>query len=312
MADWASLGPAVELTIFRDHVIDPDELVRRLANFEIITVMRERTLFPREVLERLPNLRLLVTSGPVNDAIDIDAARELGIVVSGTVGKNGIPSTVELAWGLILAVARSLTREDALVRAGGWQLGLGTVLHGKTLGIVGLGNVGARMIPIAKAFGMNVTAWSRNLSAERAEELGVQALSREEFFSTADVVTVHLKLSPRSVRYIGRAELSLMQPTAFLVNTSRGSVVDEEALIEALERDTIAGAGLDIYATEPLPGSHRFRSLFNVVLSPHKGYVTYETYEDYFRGYVENIDAFLRGNPIRMLTAGANLMSGVL
>jgi len=264
MADWASLGPAVELTIFRDYVTDPDELVRRLANFEIITVMRERTLFPREVLERLPNLRLLVTSGPVNDAIDIDAARDLGIVVSGTVGKNGIPSTVELAWGLILAVARSLTREDALVRAGGWQLGLGTVLHGKTLGIVGLGNVGARMIPIAKAFGMNVTAWSRNLSAERAEELGVQALSREEFFSTADVVTVHLKLSPRSVRYIGRAELSLMQPTAFLVNTSRGSVVDEEALIEALERDTIAGAGLDVYATEPLPGNQLRPTIFTI------------------------------------------------
>ena len=312
MADWASLGEAVELTTFRDHVTDPEELVRRIEPFEIVTAMRERTPFPLEVLERLPNLRLLVTSGPVNDVIDIDAARDLGIVVSGTVGRNGIPSTIELTWGLILAVARSLNREDALVRAGGWQLGLGTVLSGKTLGIVGLGNLGTRMIPVAKAFGMNVTAWSRNLSAERAEEFGAQLLSREEFFSTADVVTVHLKASPRSARYIGRAELGLMQPTAFLVNTSRGSLVDEEALIEALERDTIAGAGLDVFATEPLPASHRFRSLNNVVLSPHKGYVTHETYEDYFRGYVENIDAFLRGSPIRVLTAGANLMSGVL
>jgi phosphoglycerate dehydrogenase-like enzyme len=312
MADWSSLGESVEITVFRDHVSDPDALVRRLESFDIITAMRERTPFPRTVLERLPNLRLLVTSGPVNAAIDIDAARELGIIVSGTVGRNGIPGTIELTWALILASARSLVREDALVRAGGWQRGVGTVLSGRTLGIVGLGNLGSRMIPVARAFGMEVTAWSKNLSKERAAELNVMALDREEFFRTADVVSVHLKFSPRSAGYIGRDELSLMKPSAFLVNTSRGPLVDEEALIEALESCSIAGAGLDVYNVEPLPLEHRLRSLPNVVLSPHMGYVTQQTYRDYFGGYVESIGSYLRGSPIRVLTEGADLMSQVL
>jgi len=312
MADWAALGDAVELTAFRDHVSDPDELVRRLYPFDIIAVMRERTSFPRSVLERLPNLRLLVTSGPVNAAIDIDAARDLGIVVSGTVGRNGIPGTVELTWALILAAARSLHREDALVRAGGWQHGVGTVLHGRTLGILGLGNIGPRMIPVAQAFGMKVIAWSRNLSAERAAELGVEAVSREEFFSTADVVTVHLKLSARSVGYVGREELGLMKPTAIVVNTSRGPLIDEDALVEALTSGGIAAAGLDVYEVEPLPPNHRLRSIPNLVLSPHMGYVNQQTYEDYFRGYVEDIAAYLQGSPIRVLTDGADLMAQVL
>jgi phosphoglycerate dehydrogenase-like enzyme len=312
MADWSSLGESVEITVFRDHVSDPDALVRRLESFDIITAMRERTPFPRAVLERLPNLRLLVTSGPVNAAIDIDAARELGLIVSGTVGRNGIPGTIELTWALILASARSLVREDALVRAGGWQRGVGTVLSGRTLGIVGLGNLGSRMIPVARAFGMEVTAWSKNLSKERAAELNVMALDREEFFRTADVVSVHLKFSPQSAGYIGRDELSLMKPSAFLVNTSRGPLVDEEALIEALESGSIAGAGLDVYNVEPLPLDHRLRSLPNVVLSPHMGYVTEQTYRDYFGGYVESIGSYLCGNPIRVLTEGADLMSQVL
>jgi len=312
MADWSSLGESVEVTVFRDHVSDPDALVRRLEHFDIITAMRERTPFPRAVLERLPKLRLLVTSGPVNAAIDIDAARELGIVVSGTVGRNGIPGTVELTWALILASARSLVREDALVRAGGWQRGVGTVLSGRTLGIVGLGNLGSRMIPVARAFGMEVTAWSRNLSKERAAELNVTALDHDPFFRTADVVTVHLKYSARSIGYIGRNELSLMKPTAFLVNTSRGPLVDEDALIEALENGSIAGAGLDVFNVEPLPAKHRLRSLPNVVLSPHMGYVTQQTYRDYFGGYVEGIASYLQGSPIRVLTEGADLMSQVL
>lgn len=312
MADWSSLGESVEVTVFRDHLSDPEALIRRLEPFDIITAMRERTPFPRTILERLPNLRLLVTSGPVNAAIDIDAARELGIVVSGTVGRNGIPGTVELTWALILASARSLVREDALVRAGGWQHGVGTVLSGRTLGIVGLGNLGSRMIPVAQAFGMEVTAWSRNLSKERAAELNVTALDHDQFFKSADVVSVHLKLSPRSAGYIGRDELRLMKRTAFLVNTSRGQLVDEDALIEALESGAIAGAGLDVYNVEPLPAEHRLRSLPNVVLSPHMGYVTQQTYRDYFGGYVEAIGSYLRGAPIRVLTAGADLMSQVL
>lgn len=312
MADWSLLGDAVDISIFRDNLLDPDALIRRLERFEIIAAMRERTPFPREILERLPNLKLLVTSGPVNAAIDIDAARELGIVVSGTVGRNGIPGTIELTWALILASARSIVREDAFVRAGGWQRGVGTVLSGRTLGIAGLGNLGSRMIPVAKAFGMEVTAWSRNLSKERADELGVTALDRDSFFKSADVVSVHLKYTPRSAGYIGRQELALMKPTAFLVNTSRGPLVDEAALIEALETGMIAGAGLDVFAIEPLPLEHRFRSLPNVVLSPHMGYVNQQTYSDYFGGYVEAIDAYLKGAPIRVLTDGADLMSQVL
>lgn len=312
MADWASVEDRVDITVFRDHVSDHDELVGRLDTFDIIAVMRERTPFPRALLERLPNLRLIVTSGPVNAAIDVDAARDLGIVVCGTVGRNGIPGTVELTWALILAAARSIHREDASVRAGGWQLGMGTVLKGKTLGIVGLGNIGSRMIPIAEAFGMNVTAWSRNLAGERAAELGAQALEREEFFATADVVTVHLKLSPRSVGYIGPEELALMKSSAFLVNTSRGPLVDEDALIDALSQGRIAGAGLDVYSVEPLPLNHRLRTLPNVVLSPHMGYATRETYADYFGGMVEDIDCYLRGEPIRVLTAGADLTGQVL
>jgi phosphoglycerate dehydrogenase-like enzyme len=312
MADWTSLGDAVEISVFRDNLSDPEAIVRRLERFDIVTAMRERTPFPREILQRLPNLRLLVTSGPVNAAIDIDAARELGIVVSGTVGRNGIPGTIELTWALILASARSIVREDAFVRAGGWQRGVGTVLSGRTLGIVGLGNLGSRMIPIAKAFGMEVTAWSRNLAPERAAEFGVTALDHDAFFQTADIVSVHLKYTPSSAGYIGRDEFELMKPSAYLVNTSRGPLVDEGALIEALERGSIAGAGLDVFTVEPLPLDHRLRSLPNVVLSPHMGYVNQQTYRDYFGGYVEAIAAYLEGKPIRVLTEGADLMSQIL
>lgn len=312
MADWHSLGDAVSLTVFRDHESDSDALVRRLEPFDIITAMRERTPFPRAVLERLPNLRLLVTAGPVNAAIDIDAAKELGIIVSGTVGKMGIPSTIELAWGLILAVARGITREDAHVRSGGWQRGVGTVLRGQTLGIVGLGNIGPRMIPIAQAFGMDVIAWSRNLSPDRAAELGIRAVDHDTFFRTADVISLHLKYSERSAGYVSAPEFGLMKPTAILVNTSRGPLVDEAALVNALESGSIAGAGLDVYNVEPLPINHRLRSLSNAVLSPHQGYVTDQSYRDFFRCYVENIAAYLDGQPIRVLTEGENLMSGVL
>lgn len=312
MADWTSLGQAVQITVFRDNLSDPDAVIQRLERFDIIAAMRERTPFPRLILEQLPNLKLLVTSGPVNAAIDIDAARELGIIVSGTVGRNGIPGTIELTWALILAAARSIVREDAFVRAGGWQRGVGTVLSGRTLGIAGLGNLGTRMIPVAKAFGMEVTAWSRNLTKERASEFGVTALDHDEFFQTADVITVHLKYTPRSAGYIGRHELKLMKPNAYLINTSRGPLVDEAALIEALDSGLIAGAGLDVFEVEPLPLEHRLRSHPKVVLSPHMGYVNQQTYRDYFGGYVEAIAAYLKGEPIRILTAGADLMSQVL
>jgi phosphoglycerate dehydrogenase-like enzyme len=301
MADWSRLTGSVDITIFRDHLSDGDALVQRLQPFEMIAAMRERTPFPREILERLPNLRLLVTSGLFNAAIDMEAARDRGIVVSGTASRHGLASTIELTWALILACTRSLIREDALVRAGGWQSGLGTILHGRTLGIVGLGNLGSRMIPVAQAFGMNVVAWSRNLTPARAGELGVTALDHDAFFASADIITVHLKYTAASAGYIGKTQFDLMQPHTILINTSRGPVVDEAALIDALDRGTIAGAGLDVYDIEPLPLDHRLRSIPNAVLSPHMGYVTEQAYRDYFGGYVEAIEAYLAGSPTRVL-----------
>ena len=301
VADWSVLGADVNVTVFHDHVTDPDQLVGRLDSFEAVVAMRERTPFPRSVLERLPHLRLLVTAGMANAVIDVVAARELGIVVSGTQGGAGSVATTELTWGLILAVVRSLPQEDAAVRHGAWQVGLGSVLRGKTLGILGLGNFGARMVPVARAFGMEVVAWSRNLTQERADEVGVRRLGREEFFASSDVVTIHLKLSDRSIGYVGREELRLMKSTAFLVNTSRGPVVSEAALIEALEQRWIAGAALDVFDIEPLPSDHPLRHLPATVLSPHIGYVTRESYRDFFRCFVEDISAFRAGTPVRVI-----------
>jgi phosphoglycerate dehydrogenase-like enzyme len=267
--------------------------------------MRERTPFGRSVLERLPSLRLLMTAGSANAAIDVTAARELGIVVSGTTGRSGGVATTELTWALILSLVRSVPHHDAAVRHGGWQVGLGPVLRGKTLGILGLGNLGPLMLPVARALGMEVVAWSRNLTDQRAHEVGVVRLDRADFFATSDVVTVHLKLGTRSVGYVGRPELRLMKPTAYLVNTSRGPVVDEAALVEALREGWIAGAALDVFDVEPLPLDHPLRSLPNTVLSPHMGYVARESYGEYFASFVEDVRAFLAGTPLRVLDGDA-------
>jgi len=301
MADWSALGDDVEVVFFHDHATAPAQLVARLQGFDAAVAMRERSGFPRAVLERLPGLRLLVTTGMVNAAIDLAAAAELGITVSGTEAPGGASATVELTWALIFALARGIPAEDAGIRAGAWQTGIGQVLHGKTLGIVGLGNLGSRMPPVARALGMRVVAWSQNLTAARAADVGVEHVGREELFSTSDVVTVHLKLSDRSRGYIGRADLRRMKPTALLVNTSRGPVVDEAALVEALEERWIGGAALDVFDTEPLPADHPLRRLPRTVVTPHIGYVSVESYRGYYGHAVDDIAAFRTGSPVRVL-----------
>jgi phosphoglycerate dehydrogenase-like enzyme len=298
-ADWSGLPEPVEVVEFADHVSDEDALVARLAPFDVVIAMRERTPFPRSVLERLPNLRLIVTTGAKNAAIDIRAAAERGTVVCGTGAHT--PGTAELTWALVLAVARHLPEEDRSVRAGGWQQSIGTDLAGNTLGVIGLGRLGDQVARIGQAFGMDVVAWSQNLTDERAREVGVRRVEKDELLETADVVTLHVQLSPRTTGLIGREELARMKPNAILVNTSRGPIVDETALIQALREGTIQGAGLDVFNEEPLPRHHPLRELRRAVLTPHLGYVTEKTYEVFYRDAVEDVAAWLAGSPIRVI-----------
>ena len=299
-ADWDSL-PECEVQVFREHIAETATLIAALQGFDVIVAMRERTAFTAERLAALPRLRLLVTTGMANASIDMEAARRNGVTVCGTSGNSR--ATSELAWGLILSLARSIPAEDARVRAGGWQRTVGVELQGRTLGLVGLGNQGGAMVPVAKAFGMAVIAWSQNLNTERAAEAGVEAVSKEALFRRADFVSVHYKLSPRSVGLVGAAEIALMQPTAFLVNTSRGPIVDKQALLEALQAGRIAGAGLDVYDTEPLPADDPFRSAPRTVLTPHLGYVSDRAYRAMYPHAVEDIAGFLRGEPVRVIAA---------
>ena len=299
MADWDSLRPAVILQAFHDTLANEDAVFERLRDFEIVVAMRERTRFPRSLLERLSKLQLLITTGMRNASIDVKAAIERGIVVSGT-GMLPYP-TMELCWGLILALARNIVREDAGIRKGDWQTTLGTGLSGKVLGVVGLGNLGSQVARIGKAFHMDVIAWSPNLTTERASALGVHRVEKDELFRRADFVTIHLVLAPRTRGLVGPGELAAMKPTSYLVNTSRGPIVDESALIAALENRRIAGAALDVYNHEPLPTNHALRRLENVVLTPHLGYVTAENYREAYGQAVENVRSFLAGSPIRVL-----------
>jgi phosphoglycerate dehydrogenase-like enzyme len=299
-ADWSRLPRAVEVVEFSDHVDDLATLVRRLSPFDVIVAMRERTPFPRGLLERLPNLKLLITTGAANKSIDVAAAAEHGITVCGT-GAHP-PGTAELTWALILAVARHIPQEDASVRAGGWQQTVGLDLAGSTLGVIGLGRLGSRVARIGQAFEMDVVAWSANLTDERAAEVGVRRMSKEGLLSTSDVVTIHLQLSDRTRGLIGRGELSRMKPNSILVNTSRGPIVDEHALIEALRGGAIHGAGLDVFDQEPLPRHHPLREMRRGVLTPHLGYVTEKTYEVFYRDAVDDVAAWLAGEPIRVIT----------
>jgi phosphoglycerate dehydrogenase-like enzyme len=303
-ADWSVLDGRVELTSFTDHVDDEDELVARLEPFEIVVAMRERTPFPRSVIERLPKLELLVTTGPFNAAIDIQAAAERGVVMSGT---GGVPfNTSELTWALILACARHIPTEDRNIKSGGWMTTVGTDLYGHTLGLLGAGRLGGAVARVGAAFGMELIAWSQNLTQERAAEIGATRVERDELFARSDILTIHLVLSDRTRGLVGARELELMKPSAILVNTSRGPIVDELALADALRRRRIRGAGVDAYSVEPLPADHPFRSLDNIVCTPHIGYVSEDGYRVFFGDIVEDIAAFLDGAPVRTIEPAPN------
>ena len=299
--DWSRLPDDCEVHTVREHLGSDEELLAALAGAEIVVAMRERTAFTAARLGRMPDLRLLVTTGMGNAAIDIEAAARNGITVCGT---GGVASaTVEHSWALILAWARSIPTEDRNVRNGGWQATVGFDLAGRTLGLVGLGRLGSAMVPVAKAFGMEVLAWSQNLDPAAAAEAGARAVIKEELFRQADVVSVHYKLSERSAGLVGSEELGLMKRTALLVNTSRGPIVDTAALLNALWNHRIAGAALDVYDTEPLPPDDPLRQSPRTVLTPHLGYVTSNTYDAFYGDAVEDIAAFLAGDPVRVLAA---------
>lgn len=302
-ADWNSLNPH-QVSFFHAPLGGPDALVEALQPFEIIAVMRERTAFPAAVIERLPNLKLMMTTGARNASIDVKAAAARGITVCGTEGQNH--PTPELTWGLILALARKIPAADAAMRRGAWQedIAPGLGLRGRTLGLLGLGRLGGAVARIGAAFGMKLIAWSNNLTAERAQEFGATLVDKPTLFRSADVLTIHMVLGPRSRGLVGAADLALMKPSAYLVNTSRGPIVDESALIEALKAGRIAGAGVDVYGEEPLPAGHPLRGLGNTVLTPHLGYVTADTYEVFYPQTVDGIRAYLDGKPVRVIPPG--------
>jgi phosphoglycerate dehydrogenase-like enzyme len=298
LADWDSLKAKVE--VFHDHFPDVETVVARLAEFDVLVAMRERTRFPAEVLRRLGRLKLLVTTAMGNSAIDIPAATELGIVVCGT-DYPFFSSTSELTWALILAAVRSIPLEAQSVREGKWQMSVGRDLEGKTLGLLGLGSVGSRVAKVGQAFNMECIAWSQNLNAEKAAEHGVTPVSKKELFARSDVLSVHVVLSDRTRGLVGADELASMKPSSLLVNTSRGPIVDEGAMVSALQGRRIGGAALDVFDIEPLPDQHVLRTLDNVLITPHIGYVTQGNYKVFYEEAVEDIAAFVAGEPVRVL-----------
>ena len=300
MGDWTRLQSNHRITVFTKPFKNQDEVAKALAGFEIVSIMRERTPFPRALLERLPDLKLLVTTGGRNASVDVKAAAERGITVCGT--DAGGHATAELAFGLILSLARHLPTEFHNMREGRWQTTLGSDLRGKTLGLLGLGKLGGEVAKFGKAFGMPLIAWSQNLTPERAAEIGAQRVEKDELFRHADFISVHLVLSDRSRGLVGARELGLMKPTASIVNTSRGPIIDAGALAAALKEKRIAGAALDVYDTEPLPADHPLRSEPRAVLTPHIGYVTEESYRVFFDGVIAAIEGWLAGKPIRVIT----------
>lgn len=295
LANWSPLGGAVEITVFDRPLGDEGAVARALKGFAIVCIMRERTPFPVSLLERLPDLKLLVTSGRRNDAVDLAAAQRLGITVCGTSSPGH--ATAELAFALVLALARGLVREATSMRGGDWQVGLGRDLKGAVLGVIGLGRLGGQIARFGQAFGMEVVAWSENLTDARAAEVGVRRVEKDELLRRADFVTLHLRLSPRTRGLIGARALALMKPDACLINTARGPIVDEQALIDALVQGRIAGAALDVFDVEPLPADHRLRGVPNLLLTPHIGYVTRETYRVFYGEMVAIVRAFLDGRP---------------
>jgi phosphoglycerate dehydrogenase-like enzyme len=294
LADWSGVRRHAEITVFNDHVADPSAVVERLRPFDAVCVMRERTPLTREILQQLPNLKLIASTGPRNASIETQTAADLGIAVTAT-GYDSTP-TVEFTCSLILASMRGIDREAFSLRAGGWQTGLGSNLRGKNLGIVGLGNIGREVARIGLAFGMKVIAWSQNLTEEKASAAGATLVGKQTLFREADVVTVHLVLSSRTRGVVGAPELALMKPTARLINSSRGPIVDQAALIKALQARTIAGAAVDVFDTEPLPADHPFRTLDNLLATPHIGYVTEELYRTFYGDAAASIAAWLEAS----------------
>lgn len=306
-ADWSPLTGRIEVTSFDQSLARVTDAADTLAPFDVICLTRERMPIGDDLLARLPKLKLICVTGPYCRSLDVAAAIRRGIVVSHTELRGTYrKATCELTWGLILAVARSIPREHESMRRGGWQTSAGFTLAGRTLGLLGLGRQGRHMVPVAKAFGMDVIAWSANLASEAAAAVGVRHVSKEKLFSTADVLSVHLVLSDRSRGMVGVKEFATMKPTAILVNAARGAIVDEVALIDALLTRKIAGAGLDVYAQEPLPAEHPLRRMPNVVLTPHQGHNVQEFYQVAFTDVVENIGAYLAGAPIRLLDPERN------
>jgi phosphoglycerate dehydrogenase-like enzyme len=291
MADWSSVADRAEITVFTDHVADTEAVIDRLLPFDAICVMRERTPLPRDVIERLPRLKLIASTGSRNASIDVKAAEERGIRVTAT-GYRSTP-TIEMTWALILAGARQIVRESNSIRSGGWQTSVGRELDSRVLGVLGLGNVGGQVARIGQAFGMKTIAWSQNMTPAIAEAAGATLVTKDELFRQADVVTVHLILSRRTRGLIGAAELALMKTTAWLVNTSRGPIVEEGALVQALASRAIAGAALDVFDVEPLPANHPFRTLDNVLATPHIGYAAEDLYRTFYGDAAAAIDAWL-------------------
>jgi phosphoglycerate dehydrogenase-like enzyme len=318
--DWSALPDDAKITVYRE-AIPPDRLAGELAGCEIVVITQQRARFPREVLEKLPNLKLIVCNGRTSNVIDHEARIERGILLCGTAdtsqppaprpaagdpGAAGLPAPSELAWGLILAVAKRIGIEDRVIRAGGWQTGFPVPLAGKTLGLLGAGHLGGAMVPVAKAFGMDVVAWSQHLTAERCAGLGVRLVTKDELVASSDVLGVFLVFSERSRNTLRAADLAKMKPGAVLVNVSRGPIVEEQALVAALRSGHLGGAGLDVFDREPLPAGHPFRSLDNVVLTPHIGYVTERLFRTAWQRMAEDVAAYLAGAPVRVVTDPAD------
>jgi D-3-phosphoglycerate dehydrogenase len=300
VTDWSKVVGDLDIKVFNQHLGGADNVIKALQGFSIVCAMRERTAFPRAVIEKLPDLKLLITTGARNASIDVAAAKERGVTVCGT-QSQGSP-TAGIAIGLMLELTRRIGYENARMKAGApWQTTIGIDLEGMTLGVLGLGKLGTRTAAIAKAFGMKVIAWSQNLTAEKCVTAGVDYVSKEDLFRRADFVSIHLVLSARTRGLVGASELALMKPSAYVINTSRGPIIDEAALLSVLREKRIAGAGLDVFDVEPLPIDHPLRKMDNVVLTPHLGYVSLQNYRAYFAGVVDDIRAFLDGKPARVL-----------
>jgi D-3-phosphoglycerate dehydrogenase len=301
VADFSKVNGEVEFKTFNDHLGGPDKVIAALKGFQIVVAMRERTGFPKAVIDALPDLKLLITTGMRNASIDTEAAKARGVTVCGT-GSFGSP-TSGIAVGLMLELTRHIGYENARLHAGAtWQSTIGPDLEGMTLGVLGLGKLGTRTANIAKAFGMKVIAWSQNLTPEKASEAGATYVSKDDLFRQSDFITIHVVLSPRSRGLVGAQEIGLMKPTAYIINTSRGPIIDEAALLAALRDKKIAGAGLDVFDIEPLPVDHPLRKMDNAVITPHLGYVSEQNYKNYFAGVAEDIRGFLDGKPVRVMT----------